>query len=77
MSGIPAFSGLVLCVSSPLLRFTFDRAPHVRPVPLIQLSSLELGTHGHCQSRHLEQEEDYHSDRSWRLGNQCYIPDSR
>ncbi len=71
------FWSLVLCVSSPFLRFSLDRAPHVRPVPLIQPCSLELGTHRHCQSRHLEQEEDYHSDLSWRLGNQRYIPDSR
>ena len=68
---------LVLCVSNPCLRFSLDRAPHVRPVPLIQISSLELDTHKHCQFRHLEQEEDYHSDRRWRLGNQRYIPDSR
>jgi hypothetical protein len=63
------FLSLALCISSCFLRFSLDRAPHVRPVPLIQLSSLELGTHGHCQSRRLEQEEDYHSDRRWRLGN--------
>jgi hypothetical protein len=71
------FLSLVLCISSCFLRFSLDRAPHVRPVPLIQLFPLGLGTHGHCQSRHLEQEEDYHSDCRWRLGNQRYIPDSR
>jgi hypothetical protein len=30
------FWSLVLWVSSPCLRFSLDRAPHVRPVPLIQ-----------------------------------------
>ena len=70
------FWSLDIWVSGHCLRFSFDRAPYVRPVPLIQLSPLELSTYGLCQSCHLEQEEDYHSDRSWRLGNQRYIPDS-
>ena len=70
------FWSLVLCVSGPCLRFSLNRAPHVRPVPLVQLSSLELGTHSRCQSCHLEQ-ENYHGDRRWCLGNQRYIPDSR
>jgi hypothetical protein len=63
------FWSLVLWVYIHCLRFALDRAPHVRPVPLIQPSSLELGTHRNCQSRHLGQEEDYHSDRRWRVGN--------
>jgi hypothetical protein len=29
------FWTLVLCVSGRFLRFSFDRAPHVRPLPLI------------------------------------------
>ena len=71
------FWSLVLWVYSYCLRFPFDCAPHVRPVPLIQLFSLELSTHGNCQSRHLEEEDDYNCDRNWRLGNQRFIPDTR
>ena len=40
------FWSLALCVSISLLRLSLDRAPHVRPVPLIRLSSHEFGTHG-------------------------------
>ena len=70
------FWSLVIWVSSHCLRFSLDLAPHVRSVSLIRLSSLELSTYGYYQYRHLEQDENYNSDRSWRLGNQLYIPDS-
>ena len=66
----------VLWVSGPCLRFSLDCAPHVRPVPLVQSSSLELGTHRRCQSCHLER-ENYHGGRRWCLGDQRYFSDSR
>ena len=51
-----SFSGsLARWVSSRCLRFSLDRAPHVRPVPYFPP---ELGTYwpGYRQCRYLEQE---------------------
>ena len=72
-SGNPFFWSLDLCIFNRCCCFSLDRAPHVGPIHRF-CDPTELGTQGHHQRRHLEWEEDRHSNSNWHVGDQRCIP---